>query len=324
MSRAWQSWSRFWFEPEPTGALAVFRICFGVLALLWTLSLLPDLHAFFSRSGLLPHTPGEGSGSWGLLRLFPGGETALFAVLLTACVCLALGLGTRLAAIVVFAGITSFERRNPLVFNSGDGLMRVMAFYLALAPAGAALSLDRLRRAPDRFWELPARAPWAWRLLQVQFSVLYLSAAWAKLRGQSWNDGTAVSYALRVADLERFHAPHFLSHTVLASNFLTYGTLAVELALGVLVWNRALRPWVLGAGLLFHLGIELTIRVGFFSLALFVLYLAWLPPDWPARRLPALLRRRAAAGRAAGGVAAPTASARAPTARAGAAGRSGG
>ena len=324
MSRAWRSWSRFWFEPEPSGALAVFRICFGVLALLWTLSLLPDLHAFFSKSGLLPHTTGNESGTWSLLRPFPGGETVLIALLLTACVCLALGLGTRFAAILVFVGITSFERRNPFVFNSGDGLMRVMAFYLALAPAGAALSLDRLRRAPNRFWELPARAPWAWRLLQVQFSVIYLSAAWAKLRGQTWNDGTAVSYALRVADLQRFHAPHFLSHGLLASNFLTYGTLAVELALGVLVWNRALRPWVLGAGLLFHLGIELTIRVGFFSLALFVLYLAWLPPDWPARRLPALLRGGAPARRAAGGVAASAASTGAATAGAGAARRPGG
>jgi hypothetical protein len=308
MTRAWRSWTCFWFEPEPTGALGLFRICFGVLALLWTLSLLPDLHAFFSPNGLLPHRPDLGSGTWDLL---PGHETLLFGLLLAASVCLALGIGTRLAALVVFLGITSFERRNVFVFNSGDGLMRVMAFYLMLAPAGTALSLDRLRRAPGRFWESPARAPWAWRLLQVQFSILYLSAAWAKLRGQTWNDGTAVSYALRVADLQRFAAPHFLSHGVLASNLLTYGTIAIELSLGILVWNRKLRPWVLAAGLLLHLGIELTIRVGFFSLALFVLYLVWLPPDWPARRLPELLSRGAATRRRAGG---------APAAASGAAG----
>jgi HTTM domain len=288
---AWRSWSRFWFEPEPTGALAIFRICFGVVALLWTLSLLPDLHAFFSRTGVLPHQPAKGAGSWGLLRLFPGGETVLFGLLLVACVCLTLGLGTRVAALLVFAGITSFERRNPFVFNSGDGLMRLLAFYLALAPAGAALSLDRLRRAPGRFWEFQARAPWAWRLIQVQFSVLYLSAAWAKARGQSWNDGTAVSYALRIVDVQRFAAPHFVTHTLLVSNLLTYGTMAVEVSLALLVWNRVLRPWVIAAGLLVHLGIELTIRVGFFTPALLVLYLAWLPPDWPQRHLPALRER---------------------------------
>ena len=62
------------------------------------------------------------------------------------------------------------------------------------------------------------------------------------------------------------------------SNLLTYGTLAVELSLGLLVWNRKLRPWVLIAGLGLHLGIEYAIRVGFFTLALCVAYLAWVPP----------------------------------------------
>src|SRR4051812_33235554 len=99
---AWRAWCRFWFEPEPTGALAVFRICFGVLALLWTLSLLPDLHTFYSSRGVVPHQPGGGAGSWGVLSLFPGGETMLFALLVTASLCLALGFGTRLAALVVF------------------------------------------------------------------------------------------------------------------------------------------------------------------------------------------------------------------------------
>ena len=78
---------------------------------------------------------------------------------------------------------------------------------------------------------------------------------------------------------------------MLVSNLLTYGTMAVEVSLALLVWNRALRPWVIGAGLLVHLGIELTIRVGFFTPALLVLYLAWLPPDWPHRHLPALRGR---------------------------------
>ena len=40
----------------------------------------------------------------------------------------------------------------------------------------------------------------------------------------------------------------FVTDTVLIANVLTYGTLAVELALGILVWNRVLRPWVLLLG----------------------------------------------------------------------------
>ena len=57
-----------------------------------------------------------------------------------------MGQWTRLAAVVVFVGIVSLERRNPFVFNSGDGLLKVIAFYMMLAPSGASLSLDRWRR----------------------------------------------------------------------------------------------------------------------------------------------------------------------------------
>jgi hypothetical protein len=74
-------------------------------------------------------------------------------------------------------------------------------------------------------------------------------------------------------------------------NLLTYGTLAIEAAIGILVWNRALRPWVLGLGVALHIGIDLALRVGFFSYALFVLYVAFLPPDWVSARLLAIRER---------------------------------
>jgi hypothetical protein len=62
-------------------------------------------------------------------------------------------------------------------------------------------------------------------------------------------------------------------------NLLTYGTLGVELALAILVWNGKLRPWVLLLGVGLHLGIDYAVRVGFFSFAAFVAYIAFLPPE---------------------------------------------
>ena len=191
----------------------------------------------------------------------------------------------------MFVGIVSLERRNPFVFNSGDALLRIIAFYLMLAPSGASLSLDRWRRAKNAFWEFPERAPWALRLMQVQLSIAYLSGLWAKLMGPAWNDGTAVSYAVRLEDLARFDLLHALATSAVAVNLLTYGTLATEALVGVLVWNRALRPWVLGLGFALHVGIDLTIRVGFFSYAMFVLYLAFLSPNWASSRVLALRDR---------------------------------
>jgi hypothetical protein len=296
-------WERFWFKPQPTSTLAVIRIVFGGLMFAWTLSLAGNLAAFFGDSGVVPKQP-EVGGVWGVLGIASSDVVVqlLFAVLLLASLALALGYHSRLAALLVFIGVLSFERRNPYVFNTGDWLVRIMAFYLVLAPTGAALSLDRWRANRSRFWEFPLRAPWALRLMQVQLSVIYIAAVWDKIQGTTWNNGTAVSYVFRISDVGRFPVPGFITHSVFLSNLMTFGTLAIELSVGVLVWNRRLRPWVLLAGGLLHLGIEYSIRVGFFSLAMLTLYLSFLDPGWAQARLLRLRQwienRRAIGGEA--------------------------
>lgn len=292
MKRLWPAWRHFWFEPEETSTLALVRIAFGLVVLAWTLSLTGDIEAFFTRSGILPGSsyPGEAAASWGLLDHVEGqiAATGVLVALTLASLCLIVGQDTRVAAAVVFVGIVSLEHRNPFVFNAGDGLIRIIAFYLMLAPSGESLSLDRWRRARQTFWEFPARAPWALRLMQVQLSILYLAGVWNKLASDTWNDGTAVSLAVRLEDLQRFEPPDAIATSELASNLLTYGTIAIEASLGVLVWNRTLRPYVLALGVCMHLGIDLSLRVGLFGFALFVLYIAFLPPQAVSTRLLAL------------------------------------
>ena len=273
------AWNRFWFEPTPTSTLALVRIAFGLVVLAWAVSLAGELFPFFGRQGSQPSPP-RSVGSWGVLELADGDVAllALYASLVIAAGALVVGFHTRMAAVVVFVSLLSFERRAPFVFNAGDHLLRVLAFYIMLAPAGAALSVDG-RRAGRAVTDFPERAPWGLRLIQLQLTVLYLAAVWAKVRGTTWNDGTAVSYALRLTDLERFPIPGFLTDLPATSTLLTYSTLAIELGLALLVWNRRLRPWVLSLGVLMHLGIDWSLRVGFFSLAVFVMYVAFIPPE---------------------------------------------
>lgn len=292
MTRAADLWDRFWFAPMATSTLALVRIAFGFVTLIFSLSLAPNLMPFFSESGLLPERPpATTDGIWTVLDLWPSdfAVIGLFFVLLAASICLILGYRTRLAAALVFVGLMSFDRRNPFILNSGDGLVRVTSFYLMLAPSGASLSLDRWRRARDAFWEFPARSLWALRLMQVQLSVMYLTAAWDKLRGETWADGTALSYALRV--LPRFGAPSFVTNSELISTLATWATPVVELSIGILVWNRRLRPWVLAVGIGFHLAIAFSIRVGVFSLAVFALYVAFIPPETASRLILGLRDR---------------------------------
>ena len=287
LRRMTAGWNRFWFAPQETSTLALFRIGFGTISFFWTLSLLPDLFAFYGPDGIMPTYPQEGPGAWGVLGLSTSGPFLIlvFALTLLASAALTLGLYTRLAAVLLWLGIMAFEHRNPLVGNSGDELIGNLALFCALAPSGVALSLDRLRSYPGRFWEFPARAPWALRLIQIQLSVVYLSAVWQKVQGDLWRNGTAVSYALRIADVGRVPTPAFITHSVILSELLTFGTLALEASLGILVWNRTIRPWVLTLGICMHLGIDFSILVGFFSFTMIVSYISFIPPETATRRV---------------------------------------
>lgn len=284
------AWNRFWFTPQETSSLALFRIAFGLVATFWTISLSPNLFTFFGPDGIMPVYPQGGAGAWSILAISNSNSfvVLVFAATLLGSLALTVGLHTRWAAIVVFLGILAFLRRNPLVGNSGDQLIGNLALFCALAPSGVALSLDRLRAAPGRFWEFPTRAPWALRLIQIQLSVVYLSAVWEKVQGELWRNGTAVSYALRITDVQRFATPDFVTHSVVLSEFLTFGTLALEASLGILVWNRVARPWTLALGIWMHLGIDVAILVGFFSFAMIVSYIAFIPADTARRGILAL------------------------------------
>ncbi len=285
LATAVAAWRTFWFQLQPAHTLGLVRMAFGMLAIGWTISLLTNLDAFFGPDGILPRQP-EGNFQWGVFAFWTDDRALLvgWLVLLIASVALTIGWHSRLAALAVFVLILSFEHRDQWVFNTGDLAVRIEALLLALSPCGAALSLDQ-RRGTGKFWSAQQRSQWALRLLQLQVSLIYLASVQVKLNGNAWPQGTAVSYALRLQDMLLLPMPHWLTTNALAMNAATWATLAVELAVGILVWNRQLRPWVLAVGVLMHSVIMVTITVGFFSLAMFVLYLAFVPPD-TVERLP--------------------------------------
>jgi hypothetical protein len=291
VARAVDRWSRFWFTPQPATALGLVRIGYGLVMTGWAFSLLPDLLTFFGTRGVQPGPPSIPY-TWGLLhgwRSDPAVWT-VWGLLLASAVALTVGWHSRLAALLLFACVLSFERREPYIFNSGDGLLRIESLYLVLAPAGAALSLDR-RRTAGSFWRAQVRAPWVLRLMQIQLSVVYLSTAHDKLAGVTWNNGTAVSYALRLLDLRNVGAPQWLVMNPLLMNLAAWVTLALEISLGVLVWNRRWRLRVLAVGVVLHLVILVALAVGFFTFSMFVLYLAFLPPEVAGRWVERVRRR---------------------------------
>jgi hypothetical protein len=264
-------WRRWAFDPVDTAPMAALRIACALLTLGWALSLLPDAQAFLADDGLTSG-PVDGSAGWWTVTGLPayGGVLGLigFALLLL------VGWHTRVAAVVVAVGLIALQRRDVYVLNSGDLLLRELAVFVALMPSGECWSLDARRRGAAAL-----RAPWGLRLLQVQVSVLYLFSVVAKLGGRSWQDGSAVGQALQLEDLQRLEVPLAVATSVTVSALLTYGTLLAEAFLVVGLWLPRTRWWAMAAGVSIHLGIEATLLIGWFSLAVIACYLAFVPAE---------------------------------------------
>ena len=210
--------------------------------------LLPVRKALLGPDGISTAQPSIPD-TWGLFAVWNSDEAILIGivVLLVAAITLLVGWHSRIAAVIVFVLVVSFERRSPWVFNSGDALIRIEAFLLAVSPCGAALSLDERRRSGS-FWAAQTRPNWPIRLLQIQLSIVYLAAVQSKLAGQPWLDGTAVSYVLRIEDMKRIPVPQWLTMNAPVMNAMTWGVLAIELAVGILVWFPRFRRMGAGRG----------------------------------------------------------------------------
>ena len=260
----------------------------GVVATVWMLSLVPVLEPVLRCRRCHPGPGQLPFGGWTLFTLIQG--TPLIWVLwlagLLGAVALTVGFRTRLAALIVFVVIMSVTRSAPLAFNAGrraDAARRLLPAPHAGGLRGVGGPVARRPASTCGASPGAHRGPCASRRSSSASST---SPPCGRRRAvRSWRDGTAVSYAVRIGEVSRVPVPSFVTDSLLLTQLATYGTLAAELAVGILVWNRAARPWVLALGVLLHLSIELTLAVGFFSLTIVTLYLAFLPPDRAERVL---------------------------------------
>lgn len=297
MSKPVKAVRRFLFEPRTTAPMTLVRVGWGAVMVVWTLSLLPDVNPFLTTGALRYDTPAP-AGSWNLLEWvsWSGAPLAACLLLLVAAVATMVGYRTRLSTVVAVLCLISIQRTNTTILNSGDLFLRQIGIAVALSPCGLLWSLDARRtRRPTtrrRGGEVALlRAPWAQRLLQLEVALGYLLSASTKVQGATWRDGSALGRALRIEDLQRVAVPGWFFHSGTLT-LLTWVTLAFEGSFIVLVWNRRLRPWVLGIGVAFHVGIDVFLDVGFFSWAMWLAYLSFLFPE-VADRIVARLSGRA-------------------------------
>lgn len=301
-------------------ALAAVRIGLGVVLLVDLSSRANLFRASYTDAGVVPRSLLD---PWlretiAPFHLLSGGfawEALLFGLALAFALLLALGLHTRIAAVVSWLLVLSLQVRNPFVLNFGDQILRVSMFWAVFLPLGRHWSLDATRSGRPSSLRPVCSVASAAFLLQVCF--VYFFTAILK-SGADWHEeGTALYYALQLDWLVRPTGLWLREHLWL-TKLLTWSTLVLEyvgpfLLLAPLWWLR------LGAALGFmalHVGISASLRLGVFPWIDVTVLLAFVPKEvWDAAERWARRALGAPARPGAGPVAAPSPAPR-PLARA--------
>lgn len=287
-----RGWVAFFFSPSDPTPLGLIRIALGLL-LLWDFGMLGvDLRANLGSDGwagadaareFLKETSPS---AWSLWFLVPDGALPMaYGACMIVLLAFTAGLSSRVAAVLTWAIVVSTARRAPILLFGFDQVVSTWALDLAVTGAsGQALSIDRLlaRRRGKVAAGPPAptvSANLCLRLIQLHLALIYGAAGLAKLRGEPWWDGMAMQFLVITPEFRRADLSWTAAYPM-ALSFLTHVALALEIAYPILVWVKPLRPLILTMVFAMHVGIDRTLGLTEFGLAMMAGNLAFVPGPW--------------------------------------------
>lgn len=261
--------------PASARPLGVFRIGIAAVLLAQAVTLAPHVLDLFGELGImqrplidatvLPGLPRVGwlsdlLATWGIDDA--GTACGLFLAYVASLTCLLIGWRTRLAASGAFLTHLMLKTSGIASTYGIDAFATITLFYCVVLPVGRALSVDvgtgRVSGAPTPLARL------ALRVLQVHLCVVYLTSGLEKASSPQWWNGEAIWRAAMRPDLGQFDFSWLASVPWLAQLF-GWGTLAVEIGYAGFIWPTwTRRPWAL-ATIGLHLGIAVSMGLGFFS-----------------------------------------------------------
>ena len=274
-------WDNFWFKPIDARQYAALRISFGGLSVFYLLGLLPHLETQFSGLGWLGNVQQiaiQNGGSWSLFFIPAGAHatTLAYAIVMVGIVAaflLMIGWKSRLTACITWLVWVSLWNRNPLLLDGDDAVLKVMCFYLMLSSCGNSWSIDAcLLKKPQKI------AVWPLRLMQFQIALIYFVSGWVKFQSPEWLDGTIMQYVLIHPQYSRWDDWVFIDNPLITvllaglAGFIRWW----ELLFPFLLINTYTRRVSLLIGVLFHLGLLLTMNLRWFPVIMLSLYPALL------------------------------------------------
>ncbi len=284
-----RSWNRIWFSPFDPLSVSVFRLCLGLLLIVYFIANFPNWERFFAADGMLSlsaFAPQRPHISWSLIFHWTEGIVPLgvwWWLGFLAAIGFAVGYQTRLCTVVLFVLIASMVHRNLMIVNGEDLVFRMLLLYCCFAPLNATLSIDSYRKRRKAEREGTPFTPttptiWAVRLMQINIALIYaISLPYKLVDDVAWLNGTALYWATHSNLWTRW--PSFpLFYSPFLIKVMTYGTILVEGSFPLLVWFRPTRLLIIIAMASMHIGIAIMLQnVTFFTLAMVCSFWVFVP-----------------------------------------------
>ena len=271
-------------RPVPAESVAVFRICFGLLAAFSSLRFLA--RGWVNALYLAPeHHLGYPGFGW--VHPWPAPWMHLHMAALAALgLCMALGWHTRLAAWLFTAGFAYTELIDAALYLNHYWYMTLAGVLVALLPVGNRWSLDTRTGRVDASPTVQAAVVW---MLRFQLAVVYAFAGLAKLNGDwLWR---AQPLRLWLADRTELPVVGSLLDEPVTAYLASWSGVAFDCTIvGWLLWRRT-RPWAFVVLMGFHAMTGwLFPAIGVFPWVMTLGALVFFRPDWPSRLAAAITR----------------------------------
>lgn len=251
-------------------ALAIWRICMGLLLVIDLWIRWDDIPAFYGEEGLVPVAFYQyycSAFQHFTIHSFLNNLTSVYLIFIVhgiAAICFMAGFGTRLAAFICWFLLASLNTRNPMILQGGDDLLRMGFFWALFLPVD---DCYRLGKQPStahtyRYKGIAATA------LMIQVACVYFFSALQKSSPEWHSEGTALYYALSLDQLALAPGKWIYPYPALLKT-ITHVVYFIELLAPILLFisYQQHRFRILGIALLilFHIGAGSTLYVGLFS-----------------------------------------------------------
>ena len=245
---------------------------------------------YFSANGYFPISYRSGLNfPPSFFDLSPKAPTFLLVIGLISSTLLTLGFLTPITCFLTFLSYSSFMSRNNFCFHSGNSLLRLILFLMIFSKSGQELSLDKHLNIENliptfNFFE---------KLIKIQIAVMYIKTAWLKINNFSWQDGSALHYAINNKNYARELNFNFLKKIFsnkLLLKISSVSIVTVEFSIGLLCLTSDFAIVAFVLGLLLHTLFLMFLRLKDFPHICFACLLIFIPSELIENYLNFLLR----------------------------------